>query len=346
MKEDEKLQLVTDPDVLTDDYIPLDIPARESQIKDLTFCMSSVSQVKNPINAWLYGKPGTGKTSTCKFLLKKLESNLKVQSLHVNCWEAPTFFTVFDKIIKEFKIQEVENLHPSKKFSWLNNYFKNRPLILILDNINQITPKVRDKLIYYFLSMGKTCIIAISNNKYTICELDEMVQSKLNAKWIEFEEYSENDIIYILNQRIKSALAPDSCSESILYQIKELANGDARVAIQTLKNAALIAEQEKSKCIMVNHVKNGFNSPKHLKKDFILNKLQKHHRILYNIIKDNNNIQSGALRKLYLNECKKININSIAIRTQVKYLNTMIETELIRAERALVKGKIRCFCIS
>jgi len=45
---------------------------------------------------------------------------------------------------------------------------------------------------------------------------------------------------------VEFALRPGSWSEKILSEIAELAEGDARVAIHTLKNAGYLAENEGS----------------------------------------------------------------------------------------------------
>ncbi|MCK4827658.1 hypothetical protein KA005_68660, partial [bacterium] len=56
------------------------------------------------------------------------------------------------------------------------------------------------------------------------------------------------------------ALHPGSWREKTLNKIATLAEGDARVAIQTLKNAAYNAENDFSKTIREKHIKEGYNS--------------------------------------------------------------------------------------
>ncbi len=343
MVYDKEFRLINDHDLFAEDYVPLNIHTREAQIKELVFCISSVANSKKPINAWVYGKPGTGKTAVCKFLIRKLKYESKIDGLYINCWENPTYYAVIDKMVRELRILGAEKLNTSFKFERLQNHLKGKPFVLFLDEIDHPHRKEREDILYNFCNMQKIGIVAISNNKYILYSLDERIKSRLNAQWIEFKPYSEDDLLFILKQRAYLALDNDSYDKSILKKIAELADCDARIAVQTLKNAAYLAEKEFSKCITHMHIHDGFKSAKKLKKSYLLNKLTEHHRILYNLIKENKGIQSGKLLKIYIKKCRKLNIRPVAKRTYSEYMRKLIEIDLVKSERALVKGKVRAF---
>jgi len=67
------------------------------------------------------------------------------------------------------------------------------------------------------------------------------------------------------------------------------------VAIQTLKSAALNAENDFSKEIKEKHIKEGYNAAKDFKMTYLLNKLTTHQRLLYNLVKEKKTIHSGQL---------------------------------------------------
>jgi Cdc6-like AAA superfamily ATPase len=150
-----------------------------------------------------------------------------------------------------------------------------------------------------------------------------------------------NDLVFILRQRAEWALRPKTWNERILEKIAELSDGDARVAIQTLKNASHHAERECKTRIEYEDVEKGWNSAKDLKRTYLLNKLTEHHRLLFTTIKAQGQVLSGELWKLYLKECKKKKIRPMAVRTFSLYTNKLSELGLIKAERALVRGKVR-----
>lgn len=176
--------------------------------------------------------------------------------------------------------------------------------------------------------------------------MDDRIKSRLSLKQIEFLPYSDEDLLYILEQRANFALHPDSWTKETLGKIAHLAEGDARVAIQTLKNAAYNAENDYSQEIKNKHIKSAYNSAKDIKKIYLLNKLTEHHRILHGLIKKAGEIKSGILWKEYLKECKKLKRQPIAQRTYSEYVNKLIELDLVRWDRALVRGKVRTFKIS
>ncbi|MBU0762280.1 MAG: AAA family ATPase [Candidatus Altiarchaeota archaeon] len=62
-----------DMNVLSPHYVPKELPYRKNEIKQVTKVMSSVLLDVKPLNIFLYGKTGTGKTSVVKTVLRELE---------------------------------------------------------------------------------------------------------------------------------------------------------------------------------------------------------------------------------------------------------------------------------
>ena len=118
------------------------------------------------------------------------------------------------------------------------------------------------------------------------------------------------------------------------------------MAIQTLKNAAYNAENDLSSKIKNKHIKSAYGSAKDIKKTYLLNKLTEHHRILHGLIKKAGEIKSGVLWLAYMKECRKLGKQPIAQRTYSEYVNKLIELDLVRWDRALVRGKVRVFKVS
>jgi len=334
---------VTNPNLLNDTYMLNNIPVREQQVRELTFCLYPALRKKKPINAWIYGRPGSGKTLTAKFILRKFKHDSNVDGVYINCWEQNSYYSVLDKLVRELRILGAEKLNTSYKLERFEQHIGNRPFIIVLDEIDQPKKHERDSIIYNLCNMGNIGLICVCNSRSVLYSFDERIKSRLNAKLVEFNKYTEDDIAFILGRRAELALRPGSWTEKILDRIAKLAEGDARVAIQTLKNAAYCAENNSINIIKEKHINEGYKSDKDLKKTYLLNKLTSHHKLLYEIVKENEEINSGELWKTYLKKCRELKKNPIALRTYSEYMNKLIELDLVQWDRALVRGKVRVF---
>lgn len=339
----EESSIITNPELLDETYIPANIPVRESHIKELTFCLKPATKKKKPMHAWLHGRPGTGKTLTSKFILRKIKEEGYVDGVYINCWEHNSYYSVLDKLVRELRILGAEKLNTSYKLERLERFVGRKPFIIVLDEIDQPKRYERDSIIYNLCSIGNVGLICVCNSMGILYSMDERIRSRLNAKQLEFNHYSEDDLAFILKRRAELALCPGSWSLKTLNKIASLAEGDARVAIQTLKNSAYHAENDLCMTIKEKHIKKGHSSVKVLNMTYLLDKLSSHHRLLYELVKKKKEINSGELWKAYLAKCKKLKKQPIALRTFSEYMNRLIELDLVQWDRALVRGKVRVF---
>jgi len=330
-------------DVLSEIHPPDEIHSRESHLKEISVSLWPITQSRTPMNCWLHGKPGVGKTATALWILRKLEKEASVRTVYVNCWEDPTFFSVLDRIANELRMLGAERLSKSFKLERLKRHLSNERLVIVLDEIDQVPPKERHAILYNLTGLPMVGLICVCNTQQVYFDLEERIKSRLNPVQIFFEEYSSDELLQILNQRAQYALAPDTCTEQLLGTIARLADGDARIAIQTLKNAAHMAEKESNKEIRASHVRSAWNAAKDIEKAHFLRNLTEHHHLLYELIAKKRNILSGDLWRLYLKTCEKRNVEPIAVRTYSDYCNNLVELRLVQAKRAAIKGKVREF---
>jgi len=335
--------ILTNPDILSDNHLPGEIAHRESQVSDIKLCLHEITESGKPIHGWLFGKPGTGKTATVLRVLREIESGKGIKNVYVNCWENPTIFSVLECISRELRLLGAEKLSTSFKLERLKRILSGERMVIVLDEIDQPPPRELNSILYNLSQFPTIGLICICNSQNKYYGLEERVKSRLNPARIHFREYSAEELLGILQQRAENALNPGCYSEITLKEIATLARGDARIAIQTLRNAACIAEKDNSKKIGLYHVKRGWNSARDIKKSYLLRKLTDHHRLLFELIKKEGKILSGDLWRLYLNTCNARNIRPIAVRTYSDYCNKLVELGLVQAKRAAIQGKVREF---
>ncbi|RLE88365.1 MAG: hypothetical protein DRN04_17220 [Thermoprotei archaeon] len=148
----------------------------------------------------------------------------------------------------------------------------NGNVLLFLDEIDKVR-NLDDAL--YTLTRFKTgkgakvSIVGISNNLKFSEELDPRVRSSLGSKKLLFPPYSANDLIQILEDKVKQGLVEGALSEEVVPYCAAIAaqkEGDARFAIDLLREAVFIAEGENSPKVEKSYVD---QAAEKLENDFI-----------------------------------------------------------------------------
>jgi orc1/cdc6 family replication initiation protein len=326
-------EVIKAPEFLSGNHTPACLIGRESQIQEITCCLRPALYRRKPINAWLYGEPGSGKTAAVKYVLKQMQDQGTIQGIYINCWENDSLYAICDKLIRDLKILFAERPDANLKLERFRERIGSKPFVIVLDEIDTMAPKERNRTLYIFAGMDNIGLICISNSLGIFLSLDKRIQSRLSPRQICFNSYSSADLFSILKQRAELALSPNSCNEEIIQKICDLAEGDARVGIQTLRKAAEVAASFNSDRIQCEHVDKAWNSTKDLKQKYLLDSLTAHHRIIYDIVHDSPGCSSNHIRQVYLHACKVEDRKPIATRTFSLYLNRLISLKLIHFER-------------
>jgi cell division control protein 6 len=345
MAFDSKFEIVLNGDWLREDYLPAIIPARESHMRELQRCVSPALKGQKPLNAWLHGSPGTGKTTVACNILREVNKRANVPGVYVNCWKHNTFYSILEYVVNEMRRGFGDARDTHVKLKQLERLVKDRPFLVVLDEVDLMPSSERNNTIYNLFSIAKVGLICISESRFPILSLEERIKSRLRPQVISFKTYSPDEMVKILRERAARPLHPDSWGPSILKIIAQKARGDARIALQTLRNAAIHAESEGAKRITASHVEKGFVDTGGLSKTYELKRLSSHHRLLYKAVKENPGITSPELFEAYLRECQECNWKPIASRTFSLYMQKMAELKLVRAKRARVRGRVHAFWV-
>jgi Cdc6-like AAA superfamily ATPase len=88
-----------------------------------------------------------------------------------------------------------------------------------------------------------------------------------------------------------------------------------------------------------------FEEVREIKRKYMLEKLGEHHKVLYEIIKENPGICSSDLISIYEKEIRQLGLEPKSSRTLSKYLNKLVALKHIKFERASARGNVRTFSI-
>lgn len=282
----ETQQIFDDREYLRPSYIPENLPHRDEQINQLARIWVAPLRGETPSNVFIYGKTGTGKTATVKYLMEELEHvagdlSKNIEVSYLNCEVVDTKYRVLATLsnkIREGLIEEMD-----KEFSefpeevpmtgWPTDEvyetlvtlldYREQVVIVILDEIDRLVSKGSSDVLYLLsrlnsdLSKAKVGVVGISNDLNFVSDLDPRINSSLGEEEVVFPPYDAEQIEDILEKRSRKGFSKGVLENGVMNLCAAHAarkHGDARKALDLLRNAGEMAEKEKAEKVTTNHV--------------------------------------------------------------------------------------------
>lgn len=268
-------------EVLRHSYNPRELPHRLDQIDSIAEILAPALQGATPSNILIYGKTGTGKTATVKFVGTELENESSgftpCRLVHLNCETIDTQYRVLAQIANHVSgldlkpSDRVKNTipptgwHTDQVYSELKNILEQAGglQIIVLDEIDKLVKKSGDDTLYSLtrinsdLVSSRVCIIGISNDLTFKDFLDPRVLSSLSEEELVFPPYNADQLRDILHQRAETAFIPGAVSDEVIGLCAARAaqeHGDARRALDLLRVSGELAEREGAAKVLERHV--------------------------------------------------------------------------------------------
>lgn len=261
--------------VLQQNYSPEEILHRSDQIEAIASILGPLLAGDKSSNLFLYGKTGTGKTLSARYVGEKIQQkvngngNESLRFLYINCKSKKVSDTEY-RIIAELISLMGDKVPPTglptdavySKFIELVDG-KKQNVVLVLDEIDQAVKKISDNFIYTLtrinseLKNAQISLIGISNSLTFMDNLDPRVRSSLGEEEIVFPPYNALQLRDILTERAKSAFADDALDEGVIAKCAAYAareHGDARRALDLLRVAGEICVRSGDKKVTLKHI--------------------------------------------------------------------------------------------
>ena len=327
---DNQGNIIIDGASLSTDAIPSRLIGRQEQAGQLRACLVPMMTGQRPVNAWLYGPPGSGKTILAKSATGEVcTSGSNRLAVYVNCWQHRTRHNVLQAIIGEFQVLGAESSDTNIKLDRIRQFLRNRPMVIILDEIDRPMPTVREEIIHALLGLPKTGVICVAGSTNALAAMGERTRSRLSPALIEAPAYSTMELEAILTDRAHQSLSPGSWSPATIRHIALRSSGDARVAINALRRAAAEAEQSGQPKIDVRFIDRTLTQWQAVRQEARFVGLSEHEKIIHDLAMRHAPLGATDLGRLYIAHCRSHGLHPMARRTFSKYLGRLSSAGLL-----------------
>ncbi len=332
--------LIEDGNRLSPEAVAGKLMGRQDQARRLHTCLAPMLRREPALSAWVCGPPGSGKTLLVQWATQEACGGAGSRvAAYVNCWEHRSLYSVLRAIIDELKILGAEAQDTNVKMDRIRQALRGRPFVVILDEIDRPMPAQREEIIYGLLSLPKVGLICTANSTQTLATMDAHVQSRLNPVVIRLSPYSAKELEAILTDRARRALAPDSWTPAVPKRIAATVNGDARVAIQILRQAAAAAEQAGSSRLDLRLINPLLKQWHALAEETKLTGVTEHEKMILQVARTRGPLGTTALAQAYRTSRRVSGLPPVAQRTFSKYLGRLAALGLLRvADRPMAQG--------
>lgn len=293
--------LIKNENALEFEFLPRDLPHRDSQIATLASAIKPLFADRTGKNLILNGIPGIGKTATTKFVLREMQEadeNEDIETIYVNCWLNNTSFKVVTEMCEYLGYKFTQNKKTTELFSILKNIVNKKKAVFVFDEID----KSEDYDFLYYLIEGvfKKSIFVITNDKNWLITVDERVRSRLQPELLMFNPYTTQETFAILKSRTEFAFHNNVWNDDLIMKIASHVSktNDLRKGIFLLKQSGLAAESRSSKTIEEEDVTTAINK---LEEFSIKNSddLEEETKFILDIVKEKPGSKIGDLFTLY-----------------------------------------------
>lgn len=322
-------KIIRDLRVLTEEFIPSRILHRDSQLSSLQTNLSPLLSSQKARHSFLWGPPGTGKTSLSLFLVEELRKQAPLHFTYLNCWETATRYSILHKLLHSLGVfAQRKGIPTDELLESFRSSSRGKQSLIVLDEVDRLE---EDEILYDLLQAGVS-LIMISNAESALFQVDSRIRSRLSStETIQFSHYTIQELVNILADRREWGLIPGTLSNEAIERIALLAEGDARVALGILSLAAQKAEEQDLEKIPLSLIEHSLPHAMNDSRRRTLDSLNPHQRLLLDILRSGE-LKARPLLEQLQKQTTKQKLPPLVDRTFRKYMDRLVRHGLVQAE--------------
>jgi orc1/cdc6 family replication initiation protein len=274
---------------------------RTQEVNTLSAALDPITDGEQGETTLLYGPSGVGKTCIARYMAEKLEQSvLEINTQYVNCWEDysrfKTLYRILEGINRSLDIHR-QSTPRDELLERLRDY-DGPPYVVILDEVDQL----EDKRVLYELyrTQGLTLVLIVNREESLFEPLNDRLTSRFRtATRIGFDRYTVDELVGILQPRVRLGLEDHVVTDEQLEWIANAAAGDARVGIEVLRVSARRAVSAGLEAITDEVIESAVSEAKSEIRHRNVDRLTEHQRIVLEIIEEYGEVEPSDLYTEY-----------------------------------------------
>jgi orc1/cdc6 family replication initiation protein len=294
-------EIITDPAVFQEDWVPADLRHRDAELNLLSTALEPVLAGEPAGDVFVWGPSGSGKTSAARFLLGELRERADELTTHyLSCWSERTRHRVLYNVLEGVGAapDEPQTAISAGELHTRIERAVDGPAVVVLDEVDQLeTP---DVLYDLYHTPGLALFLVANREDQVLSRLEPRLRSRLaNATSVQFDRYDIEALVAILAQRAEHGLHPDAVERHHLEHIADAAAGNARDAIRILATAARLAASEGETSLSTGRIDQAVPAARTELRETRRERLGEHQYALYAVITDAGEISPGEAYERY-----------------------------------------------
>lgn len=320
--------VIANAKALDPDHVPETLQAREGELDQLRVALQPILHGQPGSNVCIFGPSGAGKTTIARYGLRRLEEEvLDVNTGYVSAMCDSSRRDLLYQLLRHCGYGLDLQREGTSASTVLDRFRElDEPTIAVVDEVSHL----RDPTTLVALhEVPDLSVIAITlDEDRWFSEVESAVVSRFrSAIRITLDPYGPDQLREILSYRADVGLEAGILADGALDAIVTRSDGNARLAIGLLYQAATVVQSGVADRITPDVVQGVEGEAREAIRQRYRDQLDTHQRLLYEIVAEAGEIRAEELHERFLERSASEGLP--AKRTRVRYLEAMREYGMI-----------------